>query len=449
MNGRTEELFGTDAGGEAPPERRPLAERMRPQRIEDLVGQEHLLGPGKVLCEAAERGRLFSMVLWGPPGCGKTALARLLAQETRAHWIAFSAVLSGVKEIRAVLQEADHQWARERKQTVLFVDEIHRFNKAQQDAFLPHVEQGTILLIGATTENPSFEVNKALLSRTRVLVLRSLGHEAIARIVRRALQDRKVGLGNLELRMDDAAMDFLCRSADGDARRALNALEVAAGLLGDSGTEGRVLTLALMEEAFQRKSVYHDKSGEEHYNRISAFIKSLRGSDPDAALYWMVCMLDGGEDPLFIVRRLVIFASEDVGNADPMALSLAVAAQSAVHFVGLPEAALTLAQAVTYLATAPKSNASCRALAEAQKALREHGALPVPLSLRNAPTRLMKDLGYGRGYRYPHDAPGAFVDGDYLPDVLRGKVFYAPTDRGHEQRIRDRLAAWRARKSRR
>jgi putative ATPase len=442
MKDETGELFESEDREEGR-ERRPLAERMRPRSLEEVVGQEHLLGPGKVLREAVERGKLFSLLFWGPPGCGKTALARVLTKGTGSHWATFSAVLSGVKEIREVLRESGYQWSRNRKQTVLFVDEIHRFNTAQQDAFLPHVEDGGILLMGATTENPSFEINKALLSRTEVLVLNPLSPSEMARIVQRALEDRERGLGGLELTIDSEALEVLCKASQGDARRGLNALEVATTLLQNQRPADRILRVEDVREALQSRTLYYDKDGEEHYNLISAFIKSLRGSDPDAALYWMARMLAGGEDPLFLARRMVIFASEDIGNADPNALTLAVSVKEAVHFVGLPEAALNLSQAVTYLATAPKSNASYRALSEAQRAAREHGILPVPLSLRNAPTGLMRNLGYGRDYEYPHDDPHAIVQAEYLPDELAGTVFYRPTDRGYEKTIRDRLTRWR------
>ncbi len=446
MKETTGELFDRGEQGQGR-ERRPLAERMRPRCLEELVGQEHLLGAGKVLREALARGRLFSLVFWGPPGCGKTALARVLAQATDSHWVSFSAVLSGVKEIREVLHEASYQWSRNRKQTILFVDEIHRFNKAQQDAFLPHVEKGSILLMGATTENPSFEINKALLSRTEVLVLHPLQASEIALILRRALQDRERGLGELGLDIEPEALEVLCKASQGDARRGLNALELSTNLLKNQRPSDRTIRLQDVREALRSRTLYYDKSGEEHYNLISAFIKSLRGSDPDAALYWMVRMLEGGEDPLFIARRMVVFASEDIGNADPAALTLAVSAKEAVHFVGLPEAALNLSQAVTYLASAPKSNASYRALSEAQRTVREFGSLPVPLSLRNAPTGLMRKLGYGNGYEYPHDDPDAIVPATYLPAELSGEVFYRPTDRGAEKAIRDRLARWRALRS--
>jgi putative ATPase len=442
MKEKTGDLFEME-GPAGAGERRPLADRMRPRCLEEVVGQEHLLGPGKLLREAVGRGRLFSMLFWGPPGCGKTALAQVLARLTDSHWVAFSAVLSGVKEIREVLNESSYQWSRNRKQTVLFVDEIHRFNKAQQDAFLPHVESGGILLMGATTENPSFEINKALLSRMEVLVLHPLSVSDLARVARRALDDPDRGLGAWGLGIEPEGLEFLCRASQGDARRCLNALEIAATLRKKRGPSDRTVRLEDVREALQTCALPYDKTGEEHYNLISAFIKSLRGSDPDAALYWLARMLEAGEDPLFLARRMVIFASEDVGNADPTALSVALGAKEAVHFVGLPEAALNLSQAVTYLASAPKSNASYLALSEAQRAVREHGPLPVPLSLRNAPTGLMRDLGYGRGYDYPHKDPDAIVSAEYLPEGLAEKTFYRPTDRGYEKTIRERLTRWR------
>jgi putative ATPase len=367
----------------------------------------------------------------------------LLARGTGSHFVAFSAVLSGVKEIREVVQEAELEWSRRRRRTVLFVDEIHRFNKAQQDAFLPHVESGRIVLVGATTENPSFEINKALQSRTKMLTLHPLSTLEIKTILLRALQDQDRGLGSSGIRILPDALDLLCRSSQGDARRALSTLEQAALILQSRRSGEAEIQRQDLEAALQGKSLLYDKRGEEHYNLISAFIKSLRGSDPDAALYWMVRMLEAGEDPLFIVRRMVIFASEDVGNADPTALSVAVSAKEAVHFVGLPEATLNLSQAATYLATAPKSNASCLAYLEARSAVREHGSLPVPLHLRNAPTAWMKELGYGNEYAYPHDAPEGYVPVDYLPEKLAGTLFYRPVERGYEQKIRERLARWR------
>jgi putative ATPase len=443
MDKGSDELFSRESTSVPDLPEGPLSDRMRPRSMEEFSGQEHLLGPGRIVRRALESGNPFSMILWGPPGCGKTALARLVARYVSCHWVAFSAVLSGVREIREVLQEAASQWRVHRKRTVLFVDEIHRFNKAQQDGFLPHVESGRIVLIGATTENPSFEVNKALLSRTRVLVLHPLGEEDIRRIVNDALTDRERGLGVSGVRMDPDAMSALCGAVQGDARRALNALELAATLCAGSPKD-RIIGIGEVQAALQKKMFLYDKDGEEHYNLISAFIKSMRGSDPDAALYWMVRMLEGGEDPLFIARRMVIFASEDVGNADPGALTLAIAMRDAVRFVGLPEATLNLSQAATYLACAPKSNASCRAYGEARRAVLDHGTLPVPMHLRNAPTGLMKNLGYGKDYRYPHKEPGAFVPEQYLPDLLADIRFYEPTDRGREREIRDRLTRWRS-----
>ncbi len=369
-----------------------------------------------------------------------------MAKETKACFAAFSAVLSGVKELRKVVEEAEARWQDSRRKTVLFVDEIHRFNKAQQDAFLPHVESGLITLIGATTENPSFEVIAPLLSRCRVLVLQPFSEEELACILGRALTDPERGLGALGMTLETEALEHLVRTADGDARTALNSLEAVASLLaGGEGEEGKRISREQVEEALQRKALQYDKAGEEHYNLISAFHKSLRGSDPDAALYWLGRMLAAGEDPLYIVRRMVRFASEDVGNADPMALNIAVTAMQAFHFIGLPEGELALAQAAVYLATAPKSNALYTAYGRVRQTIASTGTLPVPLHIRNAPTRLMKGLGYGRDYRYAHDYEDALVPQAYLPEALAGKVppFYRPTDRGYERTIRERLEKWR------
>ena len=423
--------------------RAPLAERMRPRSIAELVGQEHLLGPGRVLRDLIESGQLESLILWGPPGTGKTTLAHLLAAASGAHTVAFSAVLQGVRELRQVVDEARERLARTGEPTVLFVDEIHRFNKAQQDAFLPHVEAGLVTLIGATTENPSFEVIPPLLSRTRVLVLEPLGPDALGTLVDRALADPERGLGRRQLALTPEARAFLVEHARGDARVALGTLELAARLAAQRRT--RTLDLGLVEEAAQQRALRYDKGGEEHYNVVSAFIKSLRGGDPDAALYWLMRMLEAGEDPLFVARRMVIFAAEDVGNAAPQALQVAVAAKDAVHFVGMPEGRIPLAQAATFLATCPKSNASYRAMLAAAEDVRRAGPLPVPLHLRNAPTPLMKGLGYGAGYRYPHDNEGAVGDQTYLPDALVGRRYYEPTDRGEERAIGERLAGWRRR----
>ena len=416
----------------------PLAERMRPRTLEEFAGQQHLLGPGRLLREMVESKALHSLVLWGPPGSGKTTLARLLAQAAGAEWAAFSAVLAGVKDIRQAVDEAQTRFAMHGRTTVLFVDEIHRFNKAQQDALLPHVERGTVVLFGATTENPSFEVISPLLSRSRVLVLHPLGETEMGRILDRALADAERGLGKLALELSDDARAFLISTAQGDARRALGTLEVAAEIAARGGS--RRIELAAAEEASQKKTLIYDRAGEEHYNVISAFIKSLRDSDPDAALYWLMRMLEAGEDPLFIARRMVILAAEDVGTADPHALVVANAVKDAVHFVGLPEGKIPLAMGVTYLATAPKSNAAYAAMNAAAADVERHGALPVPLVMRNAPTPLMKDLGYGKGYAYAHDQEGHVVRQQHRPEELEGRRYYEPSDNGFEREIRERLA---------
>jgi len=441
---RQTDLFAPARGGKKATAHAPLAERIRPSRVEDYVGQEHLLGPGRLVRDLLAGQRLESVILWGPPGSGKTTLARLLGSLAGGPWVQFSAVLQGVKDLRQIVDQAAAELARSGTPTVLFVDEIHRFNKAQQDAFLPHVESGTIILIDATTENPSFEVIPPLLSRARVLVLEPLGPEHVATIVARALADREHGLGAQELVLDDDARDLLVGHAQGDARVALGTLEVAAHLAATRRTKR--LDLGLLEEAAQHRALRYDKAGEEHFNVISAFIKSLRGGDPDAALYWMMRMLEAGEDPMFIARRMVIFAAEDVGNAEPQALQIAVAAKDAVHFVGLPEGRIPLAQAATFLATCPKSNASYLAMKAAAEDARSRGPLPVPLHLRNAPTPLMKGLGYGRDYDYPHDRPDAVGTQRYLPDALGERRYYEPSDRGQERALGERLRAWRARR---
>lgn len=386
------------------------------------------------------------MIFWGPPGSGKTTLAQIVARSGRATSIHFSAVSSGVKELKRIIEEAQ-RLHRLGTPTILFVDEIHHFNKAQQDTFLPHVENGTIILIGATTENPSFELIPPLLSRCQILVLDPLSPEAIGVIIDRALQEPGRGLESMGLHIAPEAREFLIQQSQGDARIALNALEAAAALLHHKG-KGKEIQLTDVQEGLQKKALPYDKSGEEHYNIVSAFIKSLRGSDPDAALYWLMRMLEAGEDPLFIARRMIIFAAEDVGNADPQALQVAVAAKDAFHFVGLPEGKIPLAQAATYLATAPKSNASYKAMLAASEDVRNKGALPVPLHLRNAPTPLMEKMGYGKGYRYAHNYPDHIVDQDHFPEALNGKKYYVPSESGYEKTIRERMRAWEETKRR-
>ena len=421
----------------------PLADRMRPRTLDEFLGQEALIAPGRPFRQAIEQDRLQSVILWGPPGTGKTTLARLIAGITRAHFISFSAVLSGIKEIRAVMTEAEEARRRLGRRTILFVDEIHRFNKAQQDAFLPRVEAGDIVLIGATTENPSFEVNSALLSRSKVYVLKPLGTDQIVAILRRALEDVELGLGGLDISADDEALAGIARHANGDARVGLNVLELAAATVRPGGR----IDAALVADLTQNRALLYDKSGEEHYNLISALHKSMRNSDPDASVYWLARMLEAGEDPLYVARRLVRFASEDIGNADPQALAVAIAAKDAVHFIGMPEGNTALAQAAIYLASAPKSNAVYRAYLAAADAASQEVAEPVPLHLRNAPTRLMKELDYGKGYKYAHDEAEGVADMECLPPAHRGRTFYEPTDRGFEATVRQRLKERPARRA--
>ncbi|HEY9465595.1 MAG TPA: replication-associated recombination protein A [Vicinamibacterales bacterium] len=421
----------------------PLAERMRPRTLDEIVGQDDILAPGKPLREAIERDLLQSIILWGPPGTGKTTLARVIAEVTHAHFVPFSAVLAGIKEIKEVMATAQDRRRRMGRRTIVFVDEIHRFNKAQQDAFLPRVEAGDIVLIGATTENPSFEVNAALLSRSKVFVLKALSADAIEGILRRALTDKEHGLGTLDINVTDEAITAIARFANGDARSALNLLEFAAGSAPmDPETMVRQLGLAQLDQSIQRRALLYDKGGEEHYNLISALHKSMRNSDPDAAVYWVARMLEAGEDPLYIARRLIRFASEDIGNADPQALTVAVAAKDAAHFIGMPEGNTALAQAAIYLATAPKSNAVYMAYNAAAADAHTEAAEPVPLHLRNAPTKLMKQLDYGKGYEYAHNDREAVTGMDCLPPSLAGKTYYEPTERGFEKEIKRRLEAW-------
>ena len=419
----------------------PLAQRMRPRTLDEFVGQEPLIAPGRPLRDAIEHDRLRSIILWGPPGTGKTTLARVIANVTHAHFVAFSAVLSGIKEIRDVMAEAEQARRRSGRRTILFIDEIHRFNKAQQDAFLPRVESGDIVLIGATTENPSFEVNSALLSRSKVYVLQPLTREAVVTILRRAATDTERGLGAQGIQYTDDGLAAIGTYANGDARIALNVLEMAA-----ASADGRAIDAAFVADLVQRRALLYDKTGEEHYNLISALHKSMRNSDPDASVYWLARMLEAGEDPLYVARRLVRFASEDIGNADPQALTIAVAARDAVHFIGMPEGNTALAQAAIYLATAPKSNAVYRAYGDAAEAAGQELAEPVPLHLRNAPTGLMKQLDYGKGYRYAHDEAEGVADMECLPPAHKARRFYQPTDRGFERTIRERIEAWKSRK---
>ena len=420
----------------------PLAERMRPRTLDEFFGQSDVVGDGKILRRMLEQGSLeSSLIFWGPPGCGKTTLAHIIAGKVDANFVFFSAVTSGIADVRRIVGEAGQRLGYNGRRTILFVDEIHRFNKAQQDAFLPHIENGTIILIGATTENPSFEIISPLLSRCRVFVLKSLSGEEIAGILRAALDDVERGFGNRQVDAGREVLGYLAHLASGDARTALNALEMAISSFPGSGP--LKLTRHSVEEAVQKRVILYDKDGEEHFNIISALHKCLRGGDPDAGLYWLARMLEAGEDPLYVARRLVRFASEDVGNADPQALQVTLGAMEAVRFIGMPEGKLALAQAVTYLALAPKSNALERAYIAAAKDVEQRGSLPVPLWIRNAPTRLMKDLGYGDGYIYPHEDPEAVVSQEYFPAELAGRIYYEPVERGFEREMIKRLEYWK------
>ena len=420
----------------------PLAARMRPRSFDEFLGQEHIVGPGRALRKSIEADQLPSVVLWGPPGSGKTTLAFLIAGLTRSHFSPVSAVGSGVADLRRIATEAEERLGMHGQRTILFIDEIHRFNKAQQDVILPHVEKGTLVLIGATTENPSFEVISPLLSRARVFTLKQLTDEQVQEIVVRATEDRDRGLADSRPQLDDEAMSALVTMANGDARIALNTLELATSATDPDEGGARLITTATVEDAMQQRSLLYDRAGDQHYDTISAFIKSVRGSDPDASIYYLARMIEAGEDPLFIVRRLVILAAEDVGMADPQALSVAVAAQQAVHFVGMPEGRIPMAEATVYLATAPKSNSAYKAINAAQDDVKRTKNEPVPLHLRNPVTGLMRGMGYGEGYRYSHDYPDNFAPMENLPESLKGRRYYEPGDQGYEREAAERLRRW-------
>ena len=437
-------LKGSKGAGENPDSISimPLAARVRPRNFAEYVGQQHIIGDGRVLRKAIEADQLPSIILWGPPGSGKTTLAHVIANVSRSYYVPMSAVTAGVADLRRVVDEARTRRKATGQRTILFIDEIHRFNKGQQDAILPYVENGEVTFIGATTENPSFEVISALLSRCRVFTLNALTDDEIRVIIERALKDSERGLAPLNVRLDDDALQLLVVMSNGDARVALNAIEMAAQAVQPGSDGTRQVTLRDIEESLQKKALLYDKAGDQHYDLISALHKSLRGSDPDASLYWLGRMLEAGEDPLYIVRRLIRFASEDVGMADPQALVVAVAAQQAVHFIGMPEGNLALAQAVTYLATAPKSNSLYTAYSRVQKDVETTRNDPVPLHLRNAPTGLMQNLDYGKGYKYAHDYEGHFVEQQNLPDSMKGKRYYYPSEQGFEKTVLARLKAW-------
>jgi putative ATPase len=427
----------------------PLADRMRPLELDEFIGQEHIVGKGKILQRIIEEDRIFSMILWGPPGCGKTTLARIIANKTESKFISYSAVISGIKQIKDVMEIAQVEQKTHNKRTIIFIDEIHRFNKAQQDAFLPYVEEGTIILIGATTENPSFEIISALLSRCKVFVLNKLNENEITVLLKRALTDKKRGYGNYNIKIDNETIEFLARYSDGDSRIAYNILELAVTSFKiDETQETNEKTLKntpikidirLIENIIQKKALLYDKAGEEHFNIISAMHKSLRGSDPDAAVYWTIRMLESGEDPLYVLRRMVRFASEDIGLADPNALGITIAAKAAFEFIGPPEGYLAIIQAAIYLALTPKSNALYKTYSNAMEDIRRYQSLPVPYHIRNAPTKLMKNIGYSKGYIYPHNHENAIVYQSYLPDEIKGKKYYFPTERGFEKDLKLRL----------
>ncbi|MHB1335761.1 MAG: replication-associated recombination protein A [Candidatus Humimicrobiaceae bacterium] len=418
----------------------PLADRMRPLKLEDFLGQEHIAGQDKVLRQIIKNDKLYSMIFWGPPGSGKTTIARIIAANTKNKFVSFSAVVAGIKQIKDVMELAAYEIRQNQLKTILFVDEIHRFNKAQQDAFLPFVENGTIILIGATTENPSFEVNSALLSRCKVFIFNKLTEENILDLLNKAVIDKTNGLGNFNIKIEDDALRFIARFADGDARTAYNILELAYNSLSKENTSQELITYTQIEAIIQKKVLLYDKNGEEHFNIISALHKSMRGSDPDAAAYWTLRMIEGGEDPLYIIRRIVRFAAEDIGLADTNALTVALSAKSSFEFIGPPEGYLAIIESAVYCALAPKSNSLYKAYNEIMKDIKNYMTLPVPMHIRNAPTKLMKDSGYGNGYKYPHDFPDAIVNQSYLPEKLGNKKYYQPTERGFEKVLKERLA---------
>jgi putative ATPase len=437
----TQDMFD-EQGRQQQLQQAPLATRMRPENLNGFVGQEHILGKGRVLRRAIEADRIPSMIFWGPPGCGKTTLAFIIANSTGAFFAPVSAVSANVADLRRIVEQAKERRQVNMQKTILFIDEIHRFNKTQQDAVLPYVEDGTVILIGATTENPSFEVTSPLLSRSRVLPLKPLNEAEIQVLILRALKDKFKGIGELNAELTPEAMNHLIGMSHNDARIALNTLETAAQNT-PPGPEGkRPVTLAVIEDAYQKRAVLYDKAGEQHYDLISALHKSMRDSDPDASIYWLAMMLEGGEDPLYIARRMIRFASEDVGMADPQALVVAMAAQQAVHFIGMPEGNLALAEAAVYLATAPKSNSLYEAYSKVQSEIRKGSSESVPMNIRNAPTQLMKEMGYGKDYKYAHDFPGHVVEQQHLPDSLKGKQFYTPGNLGYEKQVQARLKAW-------